>query len=108
MTEKRRRAIRRRRIFLSVCVLVLVAAIAVIGILVSSIIKSVGGDKTDNSSAPKVSSYEAEEPKDEYEGEDLVVRGDYTLDANYSRLLLVNAEYPLPEDYNYGYNLTQI
>ena len=37
-----------------------------------------------------------------------VTRGEYTLDADYSRLLLVNAEYPLPDDYDYGWNLTKI
>lgn len=46
--------------------------------------------------------------EDKYAKPDMVKRGDYELDANYSRLLLVNAEYPLPEDYDYGWNLTKI
>ena len=51
---------------------------------------------------------EEEKEEDKYAKPDVVTRGDYTLDANYSRLLLVNAEYPLPDDYNYGWNLTKI
>ena len=108
MTDRRRRALRRRRIFISLCVVILVAAIAAIGILISSIIKSVGGKDNNTSSLPLSEDTSSTEPVDEYAGEDLVVRGDYTLDANYSRLLLVNSEYPLPEDYNYGWNLTKI
>ncbi|MBR4909770.1 MAG: M15 family metallopeptidase [Clostridia bacterium] len=43
----------------------------------------------------------------DYDKPQPVVRGDTELDANYSRLLLVNAEYPLPEDYKYGWNVTE-
>lgn len=111
MTDRRKRALKRRRIFISVCVLVLCLAIAVVAFLISSIVNSAGGSKkTDSSpsSAAESKSEKEQEPIDEYEGEDPVVRGEYTLDANYSRLLLVNAEYPLPDDYNYGWNLTRI
>ena len=109
MTGKRKQAIRRRRIFLSLCAIFLIAAIAVICVTVSAIIKSKDDKRDDVSSTDSVADVSSENnSSDEYEGTDMVVRGDYTLDANYSRLLLVNAEYPLPEDYNYGWNLTDI
>ncbi len=37
-----------------------------------------------------------------------VTRGEYTLDAAYERLLLVNAENPLPEDFDYEGNLLTV
>ncbi len=43
-SEKRQRAIRRRRIFIAACIVVLVACIAVIGVVVSAIIRSFDDD----------------------------------------------------------------
>ncbi|MBO4734222.1 MAG: M15 family metallopeptidase [Clostridia bacterium] len=111
MTDKRKAALRRRRLFLTLCALILVAVIAVILITVSSIKKAANGNNDENSSyeSGTESSKPVENKKtDPYAEPDPVVRGDYTLDANYSRLLLVNAEYPLPQDYDYGWNLTKI
>ncbi|MBO4432877.1 MAG: M15 family metallopeptidase [Clostridia bacterium] len=109
MTDRRKHAIRRRRIFLSLCAVILVAVIVIICITVAAIIKSKDNKIDEVSSTDSVSEVSSENNSfDEYEGTDMVVRGDYTLDANYSRLLLVNAEYPLPTDYNYGWNLTEI
>lgn len=110
MTEKRKAALRRRRLFLSLCAIILIAAIAVLCVTVSAIIKSVKSDSASSSERPQstvsdnLSSVDTPSKKEP----EMVVRGEYTLDADYSRLLLVNAEYPLPEDYNYGWNLTKI
>ena len=109
MSSKRKAAIRKRRIFLSLCVVVLVLAIAAIALTVTAITKAVKEKdrKSDNvSSVQEVS--DTESTVSEEKGPEMVTRGEYTLNADYSRLLLVNAEYPLPEDYNYGWNLTQI
>ena len=116
MTEKRKAAIRRRRLFLALCAAIIAMSVAVITmavLLVSYSLKNSqrvlspsdtesgnSGSVTSGSSQPDTSS-----KKDKHE---TVVRGEYTLDADYSRLLLVNAEYPLPDDYNYGWNLTKI
>ena len=111
MTDKRKAALRRRRLFLTLCALILVAVIAVIFITVSSIKKAANGNNGENSSlnGGTESSQPVEDKKtDPYAEPDPVVRGEYTLDANYSRLLLVNAEYPLPQNYDYGWNLTKI
>lgn len=110
MTEKRKAALRRRRLFLLLCTVILIAAIAVLCVTVSAIIKSVGSDNTSSSEKPEstvsenLSSVDTPSKKEP----ETVVRGEYTLDADYSRLLLVNAEYPLPQDYDYGWNLTKI
>lgn len=105
MTGKRKAAIKRRRIFLSLCAAVLVLAIVLISLLVSIIVKSANQNKTDTESRKSTVSQKADNKPKEPE---MVTRGEYTLNADYSRLLLVNAENPLPDDYNYGYNLTQI
>lgn len=106
----RRKAIIRRRIFLSVTALVLVLVIATV-VFVVKMAKS--GDKKDKenskptssssniSSSSKVTS--SEESKPQY-----VTLGDYTLDATYTELLLVNGKNPLPQDYNYEGNLVTI
>ena len=110
MTEKRRKALRKRRIFLSLCAVVLIAAIAVLCFIVSSISKSLMNNEVEKpSSKPQstVSDDISSVPAGKKEPE-MVTRGDYTLNADYSRLLLVNGEYPLPADYKYGWNLTTI
>lgn len=106
----RRKAIIRRRIFLSVTALVLVLVIATVVFVVKM---ATSGDKKDKenskptssssniSSSSKVTS--SEESKPQY-----VTLGDYTLDATYTELLLVNGKNPLPQDYNYEGNLVTI
>lgn len=106
----RRKAIIRRRIFLSVTALVLVLVIATVVFVVKM---ATSGDKKDKenskptssssniSSSSKVTS--SEESKPQY-----VTLGDYTLDATYTELLLVNGKNPLPKDYNYEGNLVTI
>ena len=110
MNSNRKAAIKKRRIFLSLCALVLVLAVAVIALSVTVIMNAIKDKDTakhnDISSVNEVSSQEPSTP--EKKGPEMVQRGEYTLNADYSRLLLVNAEYPLPEDYKYGWNLTKI
>ncbi|MBR5923259.1 MAG: M15 family metallopeptidase [Clostridia bacterium] len=96
MTEKRRRAIRKRRIFVCSCILVPTIIIAII----------VAACSGSGSSGVDVSS-QSGETKPVKKGPEMVVRGEYTLNADYSRLLLINADNPLPEDYDYNWNLTE-
>lgn len=106
MTNKRKAALRRRRIFLFFFSLVLVLTIAVLSLTVSVIIKTIKSDSSlPQSETEKTESVDASYTESQHE---MVTRGEYTLDADYKRLLLVNAKYPLPEDYNYGWNLTKI
>ncbi len=108
MATKRQRAIRRRNLFLAACIAVLMAAIAVIVLIAFLIINALSGDdKNDVSSIPRsltdsVVSFTPLIPETgkSPEGTDL--------DPKFSRLLLVNAQNPLPEDYAYGENLTTI
>lgn len=107
----RKKAIVRRNIFLAVCVTVLVAAIAVL-VFVVSLIKTAlnnNGNNDVSSSTITLSSEETSqdsssknestptntEPTTQY-----VQMGDYTLDASFSLLALINADNPLPEDYD--------
>ena len=110
MTEKRKAALRRRRLFLSLCAVILIAAIAVLCVTVSAIIKSVRSDNTSSSEKPEstvsdnLSSVDTPSKKEP----EMVVLGEYKLDEENKRLLIVNAEYPLPQDYDYCWNLTKI
>lgn len=105
MTEKRRKAIIRRRIFILCCVAVLVAgAAAVLGAVV--LIKGAMGGDNPQSSMPQTTSDTSDVTSVPEEGEEFVTLGEYTLSADYSRLILVNGKNPLPQDYNYGWNLT--
>ena len=117
----RRKAIIRRRIFLSVTSLILVLVIAMIAFIIKSATN--GAKKEKNSSKPissssnisssNISSSNAssssskvtsgDESKPQY-----VNVGERKLDANYTELLLVNGENPLPENYNYEGNLVKI
>ena len=106
MSEKRRKAIIRRRIFLTFCAVVLIAAITAITATVIAI-KNAITDKPDteqNSSTDTVVSSEVQVSSDNVSSEtsepEYVTLGDYTLDATFSRLLLVNGENPLPDDYD--------
>lgn len=107
MSDKRKAALKKRRIFLSLCAVVLVLAIAVLTLSVSAIVKAFK-KSNDTQSKPK-SSLQTERTESVKEKlPEMVKRGEYTLNADYSRLILVNAENPLPSDYNYGWNLTKI
>ena len=114
---QRHKAIVRRRIFLSVCAVILAAVILLIVFAVKAVMS--GGERDNGSSdissiqssgvsdvsyASDVSEVSSEEPSTPSYPE----TGPNGLDANYTKLLLVNGENPLPEDYDYEGNLTTI
>lgn len=115
-SERRKRAIRRRRIFIACCLAVLIAATAAIVGVVALIKSAFSGDGNDNitsneslaSQSEAVDSSEVASSEPENSLPETVTRGEYTLDASYSELLLVNGENPLPENYAYGEGLTTI
>lgn len=90
----RRRAIRRRNIFLSCCALVIIALLALIIFIISAIAKKI--EPRQEGSMPDDSQVSSENVSSEETGPEYVQRGNYTLDANYTRLLLVNGSNPLP------------
>lgn len=97
MSEKmsaRRRAIRRRNIFLACCALVIIALLALIIFIISAIAKKI--EPRQEGSTPDDSQVSSENVSSEETGPEYVQRGNYTLDANYTRLLLVNGSNPLP------------
>ena len=89
----RRRAIRRRNIFLSCCALVIIALLALIVLIISSIAKKTEPKAED--SKPTDSKTSSENASSEDTGPEYVQRGNYTLDANFTQLLLVNGSHPL-------------
>ena len=114
---QRHKAIIRRRIFLSVCAVILAAVILLIVFAVKAVMS--GGEKDNNSS--EVSSLQSDSVSDVSDNSDASEvsseepstpsypeTGPNGLDANYTKLLLVNGENPLPEDYDYEGNLTTI
>ena len=114
---QRHKAIIRRRIFLSVCAVILAAVILLIVFAVKAVMS--GGEKDNNSS--EVSSVQSDSVSDVSDVSDASEvsseqsstpsypeTGPNGLDANYTKLLLVNGENPLPEDYDYEGNLTTI
>ena len=114
---QRHKAIIRRRIFLSVCAVILAAVILLIVFAVKAIMS--GSEKDNNSS--EVSGVQSDSVSDVSDVSDASgvsseqsstpsypETGPNGLDANYTKLLLVNGENPLPEDYDYEGNLTTI
>lgn len=106
--SQRHKAIVRRRIFVSLCAVILAAVILLIAFAVNAVIS--GGKKDTTSS--DISSIQSDTVSDVSSKESDVpsypATGPNGLDANYSKLLLVNGENPLPEDYDYEGNLTTI
>lgn len=111
---QRHKAIVRRRIFLSVCAVILAAVILLIAFAVKAVMS--GGKKDNNSS--EVSSIQSDSVSDVSNASEVSseqtstpsypTTGPNGLDANYSNLLLVNDKNPLPVDYDYESNLTTI
>lgn len=120
---KRQKAILKRNIFLGFCVAILILFVCLVVFIVSALNKnnkketeskpnttssqssSVTSSKDDTTSSENTQS---ENNSSKPQKPDKVQFGDVTLDANYSKLLLVNGENPLPEDYDYEGNLTTI
>ena len=102
----RRKAIIRRRIFLAVSASALIVFLALIGFIISAIFSSDTEEKgkSDISSAPitsDVSSQESSSEATESKPENQTVQlGEYTLDADFECLLLVNGDNPLPDSYD--------
>lgn len=113
-TQKTRRqqAIRKRNIFIVCSTLTLVAVIAIITVAVTAIMRWVKNtNKTDSGQSHDISSTDIGTSSDTSSTQSqpqYVQRGGFTLDANFSKLLLVNGSNPLPADYNYEGNLTTI
>lgn len=109
--SQRHKAIVRRRIFVSVCTVILAAVILLIAFAVNAVIS--GGEKDNTpSDTSSLQSGSVSDVSDVSSEESSVpsypAAGPNGLDANYSNLLLVNGENPLPEDYDYEGNLTTI
>lgn len=114
MEEKRltrKQAIRRRRMFIALCSVVLALFIALITFIIYAIVSgedndTVSGEEssiissTDSSSTPAESS-EIVSSKEESSNVSSETKTSRNLDANYSNLLLVNGENPLPENFDY-------
>ncbi len=112
MTTKRKKAIVRRRIFIALLIAILAALIA-LGFLIFTIIKN-GGNNEDvssdsvlvssdiNASTDDKTSIDAPSSKEETpsEPEIFVTPTGVELDANFGRLLLINGEHALPDDYD--------
>ena len=105
---ERHKAIVKRRIFIAVCLCVL----ALLVLLIVFVLKAAFGGKKGGSSdvlqgsstvSESVSDVSSEDPTPSYPA-----TGPNGLDANYEQLLLVNAQNPLPENYDYEGNLTEI
>lgn len=109
---QRHKAIVRRRIFLSLCAVILAAVILLIAFAVKAVMTGGKKDNTpsDTSSIQSGSVSEVSDVSDvsSEQTPSYPATGPNGLDANYSNLLLVNGENPLPEDYDYEGNLTTI
>ncbi len=108
MTERRKKAIIRRRIFIALLTVLLAVIIALVAVIVA-IIKYDGN--TDDSSSNississdsdiDISSTESSSQEDiPSEPEIFVTPTGVELDANFGRLLLINGEHALPDDYD--------
>lgn len=109
--SKRQAAIRRRRkfIFFSVLSIVLVVAVAIIGInaLINTFSEPKDNSDVNNSSKPSSSAVQNNESsvpanKDTYnpDNKQMVNVNGVELDANFRRVALINGKNPLPDDYD--------
>ena len=111
MSSRREKAIKRRRKFIALCVICLVVLIILITLAVvfikkaaktedmpkdtSSLQSEIVSSQNDSSETESYKNEQKKEKKNE-----MVKRGKYTLDASFSRLLLVNGKNPLPDSYD--------
>lgn len=109
MSERRRKAIIKRRIFISLVVLVMAVLIALTAVIVAVIKNSFKTDTSDNNSLEPVSSVsdaqsdissDSEPSENDDKPSTFVTPTGVTLDADFGRLLLINGENPLPDDYD--------
>ena len=116
--EERHKAIVRRRIFISFCVIIIAAVAALIIYAARAVFTPDGEDKNGSDSGiSSMSSQSSDDQQDssadnssesEPDTPSYPDEGPNGLDANYSKLLLVNGEHPLAEDYDYQANLMTI
>ena len=108
MTERRKKAIIRRRIFIALIAVLIAVLIALIAVIVA-VIKN--GSNTNNNNSSDISFVSSEqnlsEPDDSSSQEDtpsepevFVTPTGVELDADFGRLLLINGEHALPDDYD--------
>lgn len=112
MTEKRKKALRKRRIFVSVCCVLLIALVAGITFGTKAVIKSVKSKQSSleakvSAKAEKTDIKKQTDPAFD-DTKQLVTIGGVELDANFKNLLLVNGSHPLSEDYDYTKDLMTI
>ncbi len=104
MTEKRKKAIIRRRIFLSLCAAMLILVIAGTTLVVA-LFEDVFRESNDS---PEQALSSSEASSDELHGSEVektepeifVTPTGVELDADFGRLLLINGEHSLPDDYD--------
>ena len=102
MTEKRKKAIIRRRIFISLLAVLLALLTALIAVIVAAV-KGGQDNGENNSSVPFISSQQGETSSDtdaDNTSSTFTTPTGVTLDTNFKRLLLINADNPLPDDYD--------
>lgn len=105
---KREQAILKRRIFISLCCVVLALLIALIAFIAVSVLSD-GKSGDNNSKKPDASQNDTNkgnEPEPQINTTDTLIDGE--LNPDYEELLLVNGENPLPEDYDYEGHLVTI
>ena len=108
MTSKRRKAIIRRRIFIALVAVLLAVAIALIAVIVAVIRYSFTSDGAISSSSEMTitsaiddsSTEETSSVQEGYKPEMITTPTGVELDANFGRLLLINGENALPDDYD--------
>ena len=105
--EQRHKAIVKRRIFLFLCVVILAAVAALIIFAVNAVLSSADKEE-ENISSETGGQSSADVSSDEPSAPSYPSEGPAGLDANYSKLFLVNGENPLAEDYDYEANLMTI
>lgn len=100
---KRQKALLRRNLFLGACILILAFVIALIIFIINAIVGDSEKNSSDVSSAvsSNTSVIISEDIVSETEsGPEMVKRGEFTLDADFECLLLVNGDNPLPDTYD--------
>ena len=105
MTERqlaRRKAIIRRRIFLSACVAVLVLIIALISFIIKAVVSAPEDKNTSDIISSDTSDVSENSSGDVSDDESEPQVNEYGLDVNFSNLLLVNVKNPLDDCYGSG------
>ncbi len=110
----REKAILKRNIFLGVCALILALAVVLVIFIISAVTKD-DDNRTETSSLDMISSeipqteiVSSEEPSLSEVTSSKEEETPHGLDAEFTNLLLVSAQNPLPEDYDYDGNLVTI